>query len=70
MRLPSETLPLSFIGVLIAIVAVIPFEGLLAFLHTLRLHWVEFFSKFYMGSGVEFKPFKTERRFTQASIKK
>ncbi len=32
-------------------------EGMIVFVQTLRLHWVEWFSKFYEGSGLAFSPY-------------
>ncbi|NPD87361.1 MAG: hypothetical protein HGN29_01475 [Asgard group archaeon] len=48
------------VGILVGLFIIIPIEGLLSFLNTLRLHWVEWFSKFYVGDGTAYKPLTEE----------
>lgn len=44
---------------------VIVLEGILSFIHTLRLHFYEFFGKFYAGDGVAYHNTKIKNDFSE-----
>ncbi len=61
-----------YIGWLIALVVFLLFHlfniaisGLGAFVHSARLQYVEFFTKFYESGGKEFKPFSYKSKYTK-----
>lgn len=49
----------------LTIVLILILETAFVFMQTLRLHWVEWFMKFYGGSGTAFKPYGAERTNTK-----
>ncbi|MHA2602854.1 MAG: V-type ATP synthase subunit I [Candidatus Thorarchaeota archaeon SMTZ1-83] len=59
---------LPLLGAIIGTFIVGILEGLLAFMHTLRLTYVEWFSKFFHAGGVAFMPFKATRVYTTPPV--
>jgi len=66
MALMGRNNPVTFVLILfiVTLFMILALEGILTFAHSLRLHWVEWFSKFYEGDGVPFEEFSIKRRFT------
>ena len=70
--LAEMVLGIDYIGWVVAIAVMVGghlFSFLLnlmgAFAHGIRLHFVEFFGKFYDGGGDDFAPFSVKRKITE-----
>ena len=60
---------IPLLGAIVGTFVVGILEGLLGFMHTLRLHFVEWFSKFYHAGGIDFMPFRARRIHTTQFMK-
>ena len=64
----SGNIALGIVGViLIVIMQLIVFAlgSLSSGIQAIRLHYVEFFMKFYKGEGIKFNPFRYVRKYTK-----
>jgi V/A-type H+-transporting ATPase subunit I len=66
--LPIVGQPVELIMIVGGNIAVMAFEGLIVFIHTLRLHFYEWFSKFYEGTGTAFQPFKYQEKYVEIKV--
>lgn len=65
MEIPSVGIVVYIIAIALGTIVIMALEGLIVFLHSLRLHYYEWFSKFFSASGVKYQPFKAERIYTK-----
>ncbi|MBY9021646.1 MAG: hypothetical protein KGD67_11350, partial [Candidatus Lokiarchaeota archaeon] len=60
---------LIIIGLIFGNLVVILLEGILVFINAIRLHFYEFFFKFYKGSGTDFFPFYIDDDYSTINFK-
>lgn len=65
-------LKIPVIGIVLAVIVLIAghsfnivINALGGFIHTMRLHYIEFFGRFYSGGGKMFKPFGLETKYVE-----
>jgi V/A-type H+-transporting ATPase subunit I len=56
---------LAVVVFILGTAVVVVLEAIMSGIHAVRLHYYEWFTKFYEGGGVEFSPFKFRRTFTR-----
>lgn len=62
-------LPLAAILMLFSYMFIITISLFVTFAHSLRLHYVEFFGKFFKGGGIHFSPLTSTRVYTAVAAK-
>ena len=69
--LAAMILPIRYVGLPLALFLLTFSQFFLVFIssfstfaHALRLHYVEFFGRFFMGGGIKYNPLKVERKYT------
>ncbi|MBY8987993.1 MAG: hypothetical protein KGD61_06025, partial [Candidatus Lokiarchaeota archaeon] len=60
---------INLIGLIFGNMIVMLLEGLLVFINAIRLHFYEFFFKFYQGSGVNYVPFYLDDEYSTIIFK-
>ncbi len=63
--IPYIGIPLAIIIFIVGHLFNMLMNGLGAFIHSTRLHFLEFFTKFYFGGGRLYRPFKAKRKYTE-----
>jgi vacuolar-type H+-ATPase subunit I/STV1 len=59
----------NLIGQIFGNMIVILIEGILVFINALRLHFYEFFFKFYQGSGIDYFPFYLDNDYSMLKFR-
>lgn len=59
--------PANILIFIMGTILLLVLEGLIVFIHTIRLHFYEWFTKFYNAGGIKYTPFIIERKYTQVN---